>query len=136
MLDVMRYVPVLVLCVMLGTAPAFGGAQVGEGPLSPCVPSQDATGGGLSADAASQAWGVVIATAFSKEEALEEFKQVKQDHSDIIGSYEPIVVETCDLHMGTKLQYSARIGLEAREDADNLCDKLRAAGAACIVQKN
>jgi hypothetical protein len=38
--------------------------------------------------------------------------------------------------MGTKLQYSARIGMDSREDANALCAKLQAAGGACIVQKN
>jgi len=71
----------------------------------------------------------------SKEEALAEFSRVKQDHADILGSYDPIIVTQCDLHLDTKLQYSARIGAARREDADALCAKLRASGA-CIVQKN
>jgi sporulation related protein len=47
-----------------------------------------------------------------------------------------MVVETCDLHMGTDLQYSVRIGTDSRDAADGLCAKLQAAGGACIVQKN
>ena len=54
----------------------------------------------------------------------------------MLAAYQPIVVEICDLHIGTKLQYSARIGIDSREDADSLCAKLRADGGACIVQKN
>jgi hypothetical protein len=38
--------------------------------------------------------------------------------------------------MGTRVQYSARIGAVSREDADALCAKLVASGGACIVQKN
>jgi hypothetical protein len=38
--------------------------------------------------------------------------------------------------MGTKLQYSARIGMDSREDADSLCARLQADGGACIVHKN
>jgi hypothetical protein len=30
---------------------------------------------------------------------------VKQDHADILGSYDPILIEQCDLHMGTRVQY-------------------------------
>jgi len=137
MLHAMRYAPLLGLCVMLGAAPALAGPQVEEeGPLSPCAPPQGEASGGVSSDQPSHAWGIEIATSFSKEEALAEFDRVKQGHIDIIGSYEPMVVETCDLHMGTKLQYSARIGMDSREDANALCAKLQAAGAACIVQKN
>jgi hypothetical protein len=47
-----------------------------------------------------------------------------------------MVVESCDLHLGTVLRYSARVGMDSREDADKLCTKLQAAGGACIVQKN
>jgi sporulation related protein len=136
MLRSMRQGLLLGLWLMLAAGPAFGGAPVEqEGPLSPCVQTPDGTNAGPSA-AQAQPWGVEIATAFSKEEALDEFGQVKQAHADLLGSYDPILIEQCDLHMGTKVQYSARIGAATRDDADALCTKLKAAGGACIVQKN
>jgi SPOR domain len=133
----MRHAPILGLGLglMLAAVPAFAGPTVDEGPLSPCAPQ-----GGASGDAAAPspafAWGVEIATSFSKDEALDQFAQAKQSYADLLGSYDPIVVESCDLHMGTDLRYSVRIGTDSRDDADNLCAKLRAAGGACIVQKN
>jgi hypothetical protein len=131
----MRAGVLLYLCVTITAGPAFAGATVEqEGPLSPCAQTPGGASAGSPA-AQAQAWGVEIATAFSKEEALAEFDRVKQDHSDILGS-DPIIVPQCDLHLGTKLQYSARIGAASREDADALCAKLRASGGACIVQKN
>jgi hypothetical protein len=136
MLRSMRDEFLLGLWLTLAAGPAFGGAPVEqEGPLSPCVQ----TPGGASADssaAQAQPWGVEIATAFSKEEALAEFGQVKQAHADLLGSFDPILIEQCDLHMGTEVQYSARVGAATREDADALCAKLKAASGACIVQKN
>jgi hypothetical protein len=81
-------------------------------------------------------WGVEIATAFSKQEALDEFANVKASYSNLLGSYNPLLVEVCNLSMGTNPQYSARIGTDSREAADQLCAQLRAAGGACIVQKN
>ncbi len=126
----------LALWLMLAAGPAFGGATVGqEGPLSPCVQTPSGATGGAT-DQTDRSWGVEVATAFSKEEALEEFTQAKQNYADILGSYEPDLIEQCDLHMGTKLQYSARIKMDTRENADALCAKLRARGGACIVQKN
>jgi len=131
----MRAGVLLYLCVTIPAGPAFAGATVEqEGPLSPCAQTPGGASAGSPA-AQAQPWGVEIATAFSKEEALAEFDRVKQDHSDILGS-DPIIVPQCDLHLGTKLQYSARIGAASREDADALCAKLRASGGACIVQKN
>jgi hypothetical protein len=127
----MKWTSLLGLWVLLAAAPAFAGAAVDEGPLSPCAPSQAGT------DAQpTYAWGIEIASAFSKDQALAEFDQVKQGHSDLLGSYAPMVVETCDLHLGTALRYSARIGMDSRDAADALCAKLQAAGAACIVLKN
>jgi hypothetical protein len=132
----MRCAALLAIFALFGaTALAGGPATDAEGPLSPCVPAQ------AQSDAAASgqpdvAWGVEIAGAFSKDEALAEFDRAKQNYSDILGSYTPIVVETCDLHLGTQLRYSARVGMQSRDDADKLCTKLQAAGGACIVQKN
>ena len=102
---------------------------------TPCSQPQGGASGGSSVQPA-YAWGVEIATSFSKQEARDLFAQAKQDHADLLGSYDPMVVETCDLHMGTDLQYSVRIGTDSRDAADGLCVKLQAAGGACIVQKN
>ena len=127
--------PCLALCITLVAGGAVAGPTVEEEPLAPCVQPQ----GEANADASAKPgleWGVEIATSFSREEALDQFARVKQDHAGILGDYEPMVVESCDLHMGTKLQYSARIGMESREDAESLCSKLQADGGACIVQKN
>jgi len=109
---------------------------VEEGPLAPCAQPQAEASADPSSVKPAYAWGVEIATSFSKQEALDDFAGTKQDHADLLGSYEPIIVEQCNLSMGTDLQYSARIGMDCREDADELCAKLKAAGGACIVQKN
>jgi hypothetical protein len=135
MMHGMKNVLPLVLCLMLAAQQAFAGPAVEqEGPLSPCSPPQ--AGDGSDSSQRAPTWGVEIATSFSKDDALAQFARVKQDHTGILGSYEPTVVETCDLHMGTKLQYSARIGMDSRDDADSLCAKLQADGGACIVQRN
>lgn len=134
----MRHAPVLGLglWMMLAAGPVFAGPTVDEGPLSPCAPPQGGASGDAAAPAPAFAWGVEIATSFSKQEALDQFERVKHDYSDLLASYDPMVVESCDLHMGTDLQYSVRIGTDSRDDADNLCAKLQAAGGACLVQKN
>ena len=123
-----------ILCLVLSVAPALAGPAVeDEGPLSPCAsPKADAS----SETPAGPVWGVVIATSFSKDDALAQFDRIKQDQGDLLSAYQPMVVETCDLHMGTDPQYSVRIGLDSRDDADKLCAKLQAAGGSCIMQKN
>ncbi|MGV1015477.1 MAG: SPOR domain-containing protein, partial [Methyloceanibacter sp.] len=121
----------LLVLGLLIAFPALAGAPVEQdGPLGPC------TGADESASKPSSAWGVEIASSFSKQEALDEFARAKQAHADVLGDHEPVLIEQCNLHMGTVEQYSARIGLDDRDVADRLCAKLQAAGGACIVQKN
>jgi hypothetical protein len=103
-------------------------------PLSPCV--KGATSPDVPADPASPAWGVEIASSFSKQESLDMFASAQKTYANILGDHSPTVVEVCDLSMGTDLRYSARVALDDRDAADKLCDKLQAAGGACIVLKN
>jgi hypothetical protein len=137
MLRAMRHalLPAISLLASLAAGTAAAGPTVEEGPLAPCSQPQGGASDG-SAVKPAHAWGVEIATSFSKQDALDQFAKVKQDYADLLGSYDPMVVESCDLHMGTDLQYSVRIGVDSRDDADKLCAKLQAAGGACIVQKN
>jgi len=133
----MTKILLLIFCLVLAAEPAYAGPPVEqEGPLSPCAPPQAQPGSGTPPAQPANVWGVEIATSFSKQDALDQFTRIQQDHADLLSAYQPIVVEACDLHMGTKLQYSARIGMDSREDADALCGKLQADGGACIVQKN
>jgi hypothetical protein len=125
------------LGLLLAAAPTLAGPAVeSEGPLSPCATPQAAQGNDAAQSQAEPSWGVEIATSFSKDDALAQFAKIKQDHNSVLGSYEATVIETCDLHMGTKLQYSARISTDTRDEADALCAKLRNDGGACIVQRN
>jgi sporulation related protein len=136
MLAAMKHaLPAIGLLALLAAGPGLAGPTVEQGPLAPCGQPQDGASANSQVEPA-YAWGVEIATSFSKQEALDQFAKVKQDHADLLGSYDPMVVETCDLHMGTDLQYSVRIGTDSRDAADGLCAKLQAAGGACIVQKN
>jgi hypothetical protein len=135
MLSGMQALRLFGLSLILAAAPAFAGTAVeDEGPLGPCV-----TGDSTTSDAQTPyapAWDVEIATSFNKQEALDDFTSVQKQYADPLGNYQPLLVEECDLHMGMAPQYSARIGLDSRDDADALCAKLKAQGGACVVQKN
>ena len=48
----------------------------------------------------------------------------------------PMVVRKKDLSRGRKRVVRVMIGRNSRIEAENLCSKLRSAGAACIVAKN
>ncbi len=131
----MRSVQLLGLCLILTAGPAFAGtAAEDEGPLGPCVKGDSTTSDAQTAS--GPAWGVELATSFNKQEALDDFASVQKQYSDLLGSDQPLIVEDCDLHMGMAPQYSARIGVDSRDDADALCTKLKAQGGACLVKKN
>ncbi|MGH6735959.1 MAG: SPOR domain-containing protein [Methyloceanibacter sp.] len=130
----MRRVPLASFVLMLALLPALAETPTeAEGPLSPCVPGSP---GAEGSSASGPQWGVEIASSFDKQEALDEFAQAQKQYSDILGDYSPMVIEVCDLSMGTDLRYAVRIGLDSRDAADALCNKLQAAGGACIVLKN
>jgi hypothetical protein len=122
----------IALGLMLAVSPVLAGSAAGQqASASPCVRPQ-----GAPPPQSEYLWGVEISTSFSKQEALDEFARAKQDHSDVLGDLTPIIVEVCNLSLGTDVQYSAQIGMETREAAEQLCAKLQASGGACIVQKN
>ena len=129
----MRTLCLAAFCVVFVASPALAEPMETGDPLAPCLkgeqPPEDLmpTGSG---------WGVQIAASFDKQEALDEFSQAQKDYSDILGDYSPTIVAICDLTMGTDLRYSARVTFDDRDAADKLCNKLQAAGGACIVSKN
>ena len=121
----------LSLLGLLIIVPALAGAPVEQdGPLAPCQ------GADSSATRPTSPWSVELASSFSKQEALDGFNQAKQAYPDVLGDYEPVLVEYCDLSLGTDIRYAAWIGFDDRDAADQLCAKLREAGGAYIVQKN
>ena len=125
----------LAAVIFFAASPALAeqSGVIDEGPLSPCTASAEA-----SSDASKSAppWGVELASGFSKDELFDNFAQMKQAYPSILADYEPMLIEQCNLSLGTKLTYSVRIGTDSRNEADDLCTKLRASGGVCVVQKN
>jgi len=119
-------------CAVFAESPALAEPIENGNPLAPCLdgrkPPEDLV-------PSATGWSVKIASSFSKQDALDAFLQAKKDYSDILGDYSATVVAVCDLSMGTDLRYSARVVLDKSDAADKLCNKLQAAGGACIVQK-
>ena len=131
----MRTIQLAALLLAIATLPALADPTIEqEGPLSPCIGAPDAADDTMKE--ASDQWAVEIATAFTEDEAVDMFNRMKQEHSDILGDFAPIVVEQCNLSMGNKPQYSARVITESRDEADSLCQKLQQSGGSCLVQKD
>jgi hypothetical protein len=128
----MKRVCLAALCAVLAASAARAEPMEAGDPLAPCLKGQEPPEDLVPA---ATGWSVEIASSFNKQEALDAFAQAKKDYSDILGDYSGTVVAVCDLSMGTDLRYSARVVLDDRDAADKLCNKLQAAGGACIVQK-
>lgn len=81
-------------------------------------------------------WGVVIAGGFSEERTLASFERVKSRYATLLNDELPMVVRTRNLSRGRKLLVRVMIGRNSRQEAEDLCEKLRSQNGACIVDKN
>ncbi len=90
----------------------------------------------LTASGAWRPWGVHVSTAFSKAKALAQFGRMKGRYASLLADRDPFVLPERNLSRGRRSLYMVQIGADSRDDAAKLCVELRAAGGACIVQKN
>ncbi|MFO7478694.1 MAG: lytic transglycosylase domain-containing protein [Methyloceanibacter sp.] len=90
----------------------------------------------LTASGAWRPWGVNVSTSFSKAKALDQFARLRQRYTATLADRDPFVVPQRNLSRGRRPLYLVQIGADSRADAARLCEQLRSAGGACIVQKN
>lgn len=81
-------------------------------------------------------WGVQLATDFSRVKVAGMFSALKQRHAKLLADFQPIYVPERNLSRGRRAMIALRVGAETREDALKLCQRLRADGGICTVQKN
>ena len=83
-----------------------------------------------------QPWGVLIAQRASPEMARSGFTVIQAEFENVLQDEQMMLIAVRNPNFGNALRYSAMVGFESREGADALCERLRAAGGNCIVQKN
>jgi hypothetical protein len=81
-------------------------------------------------------WSVQVAGDFSRAKALTAYERMKGRFSAVLSAHEPTIVQAKAPGRGTRPLFAVRLGTESREAADQLCDRLRSAGGACMVVKN
>ena len=81
-------------------------------------------------------WGVQLATGFSQARVASIFGPLKERHVKLLGNAEPMFVAVRNLSRGRQAMIALRVGAESREDALTLCQRLRANGGVCTVEKN
>lgn len=80
-------------------------------------------------------WGVTIAGRDSREAAEAEARRLAGSHAALLGAEQ--VAYTHERYPGmARARHFAQVGRATRAEAESLCERLRAAGAGCIVRRN
>lgn len=85
---------------------------------------------------ADSPWGVQLAAGFSRDKALAMYARSMKRLSTVIGDRDPSILSSVLRSRGTRTFYQVRIGADTRDAANEMCGKIRRAGAACIVLRN
>ena len=86
--------------------------------------------------ALSLPWGVQLAAGFSRDAAMASYARALRRFSGVLSGKDPGIRSSLLRTRGSRAFYQVRIGANTRKAADELCDKLRKAGGACLVLKN
>ena len=81
-------------------------------------------------------WGVELAAGFSREGVLKTYAALETKYRADLAGTDAIVLRAPFRSRGTREFYQVRIGAETRSDAVRMCQKLHAAGTACLVLRN
>jgi hypothetical protein len=84
----------------------------------------------------SSPWGVQLAANFSQTKVAGVFDALKRRHAVLLANSEPMFVAERNLSRGTRPMVALRIGAGTHEAALKLCQRLRAQGGVCTVEKN
>ena len=85
---------------------------------------------------ADKPWGVQLAAGFNRDRALTAYARAMKRLSAVIGNHDPSLLGSIWRSRGTRTFYQVRIGEETRRTADDLCNRIRRAGGACLVLRN
>jgi hypothetical protein len=81
-------------------------------------------------------WGVQLAAGFNRDRALAMYSRAMTRLRAVIGDQDPSLLGSLFRSRGTRTFYQVRIGTDTRPAADDLCNRIRRAGGACLVLRN
>jgi hypothetical protein len=81
-------------------------------------------------------WGAQLTSNWSESQAWQTYRLLQKQYAGLIGDREPIVLHGRLPGMGAAPRTMIRIGDDNRAPLDTLCNKLIAAGGACVVIRN
>jgi hypothetical protein len=87
----------------------------------------------ITSDPAWGPWGAQLAINWSEGDVLASYERLRRKHEAVLGDRLPLVLSG---RRGLGPPYIVRVSEKTRTEAETLCAKLRAAGAACLVIRN
>ena len=81
-------------------------------------------------------WGMQLTANWSESRAWATYRGIQKQYATLIGDREPIVVRSRGIGLGSALRYNIRIADDNRGYLEKFCNKLIAAGGACVVLRN
>ncbi len=85
---------------------------------------------------ADKPWGVQLAAGFNRGGAMAMYARAIRRLGAVIGDRDPSLLGLLWRSRGTRTFYQVRIGADSRTEADDLCNRIRRAGGACLVLRN
>ena len=85
---------------------------------------------------AARLWGVQLSAGFDRNKALAMYSRAMTKLRAVIGDQDPSLLGSVFRSRGTRTFYQVRIGAATRPAADDLCNRIRRAGGACLVLRN
>jgi hypothetical protein len=81
-------------------------------------------------------WGVELAAGFSRAGVLKTYAALETKYRTHLVGADALVLRAPFRSRGTREFYQVRLGTDTRGEAVSMCQKLHAAGAACLVLRN
>lgn len=81
-------------------------------------------------------WGMQLTANWSESKAWAIYRMIAKKYAALIGDREPIVIRSRGIGLGAAMRYNIRIADDDRRYLDGFCNKLIAAGGACVVLRN
>jgi len=78
-------------------------------------------------------WGMQLTANWSESKAWATYRMIQKQYAALIGDREPIVVRSRGIGLGFAMRYNIRIADDDRTYLEKFCQKLIAAGGACVV---
>lgn len=78
-------------------------------------------------------WGVQLSAGFNRGRALASYATAERRFAAVLAGKDPMILRTVLRSRGTRSFYQVRAGADTRAEAEQLCQRLRKAGGACLV---